>query len=129
MRLTLESGSGAYTNEIEVFGYEAPQVGLKKASIKPLAEPEQAKNEEIKVYPTFFSETINLKIENETSCNYRISFYNMNGKIVFEDRISHTEYTSKSYSVASFNLASGIYLAKIRDENKGEAKTFKLVKQ
>ncbi|MBL7966761.1 MAG: right-handed parallel beta-helix repeat-containing protein [Prolixibacteraceae bacterium] len=128
LRLTIEAESGAYTNEMIVFGYQAPLIGLKKSTIIPTTNVEKPV-EEIKVYPTRFSGSLNVSIGNDMTCTYRISLYNSNGKRLFEEIVSHFGYTNQTYSTDSWNLTSGLYILSVRNENTNQIKTFKVVKQ
>lgn len=129
LRLTIEAGSGAYTNEMMIFGYLAPQAGLKKAAINLVNEIQPVQKEEVKVYPSAFAESFNLEIENDACCTYKIFLFRLNGQIAFEDKISHMVFTSREYSTNSWNLSSGLYILKIQNEKTNETKMFKLIKR
>lgn len=146
LRLTLESGSGANTNEIIVYGYSIPTAKEKSVIIpseisgnKYLVNTGQENNlfidskldtGEIKVFPTIFSQEIHVNIQDEQNEEYSIALYSSDGKIITRDRIDHKISTTKSYSVDEWNLTPGIYVLKISKGNStASTKTFKLIKK
>lgn len=145
IRLTLEGGSGANTNEIMVFGYSISSAVKEKSATIPL-EISGNKNSvntslennlivdsnldmsEIKVFPTLFSHDIHVQISDDADENYTISLFSSTGKIINEDRFVHFSITDKTYSTDQWNLAPGVYLMKIKKDNSSTPKTFKLIK-
>ena len=149
LRLTLEAGSAAYTNEIIVYGYSSGIANTnveKKAELQNMAITNQEKqynadlttalstdfnvdNQTIKVYPTMFTQEINVKIQNDQSDDYFISLFASNGQIITEDHVSNASLITKTYSTSQWNLSPGIYFLKIQKGSfSSTMKTFKLIK-
>lgn len=133
IRLTMQAGSSAYTNEIALFGQlcldTIPSPSFKSANILNTASEliEQPRKDEIKVFPTIILEAINLQISNSSSEEYKVFLYNSLGEQLISDHFFHTEMTEKAYPVDRLNLSSGQYFMKVQNQ-KGKVQTFKLIK-
>jgi hypothetical protein len=133
IRLTMQAGSSAYTNEIALYGQidqdTIPASVLKSAEIStaPIVLNEQSGKDEIKVFPTVISDAINLQIINTKSEEYKVFIYNSKGKQLISDHFFHTEITKKKYHIGRLNLSSGLYFMKVQNQ-KGIIQSFKLIK-
>jgi hypothetical protein len=133
VRLTMQAGSSAYTNEIALYGQLVqdigPDGGLKSAEISTSKNKlnERIKKDEIIIYPTLITKTINLNIQNQESEEYRVFLFNSKGQQLFSDHFYHNEITEKSYPIGNLNLNSGQYFMKVQNQ-KGKFQTFKLIK-
>jgi hypothetical protein len=149
LRLTLEAGSGAFTNELMVFGYATgltDAVTVEKSAVisntisENTGELKEVENlatttdsfdlnqEEVTVYPTIFSQDLHLQIKDGQNDEYTISLIKSNGQLIVEDHVFHSSLTTKSYSTSQWNLSPGIYIMKIKRGNLSTSKTFKLIK-
>lgn len=75
------------------------------------------------VYPNPVVDHLTLKIDNPLPGNYRVSLFNLNGKL-----ISNREVSTGQTTIAMDDLEPGIYFLKISGKEK-DLKTFKIIKK
>jgi hypothetical protein len=85
---------------------------------------EEVLNKEINctVFPNPATVTVNLKIENRSLKKVSIELYDLNGKLLQQQKINQTET-----SITTEGLIPSTYLLRVKDGNQ-ELKTFKIVK-
>ncbi len=77
---------------------------------------------EMKLYPNPTSANATLSIQNYASENWSYRLFDINGRIIYDQKISQTETP-----ISLDNLSAAVYLITVSDQNK-ILKTFKIIK-
>lgn len=74
------------------------------------------------IYPNPAIESVSIKVENQDISELKYSFMDVNGSLIFEERITNSQTT-----IQFKELSAGVYFLKVSGEN-DKTKTFKIIK-
>ena len=70
-----------------------------------------SEEQKIQVFPNPTMGQFSIQFEYPTEENLDLEFYDMNGRLLFQDKLFRGKY---SYSFENLNLESGIYICKLK---------------
>ncbi len=97
--------------------------GFQQPGFKQSTEPPHAGNG-LNIYPNPATDHINIVLFGDVPRNFRIDIINLNGTIVYSEKISFAEkfYLEKPVSISSYN--NGVYYVRIMSSDKEISRTF-----